>query len=153
MTEAEILKIARERGGTIGQSMAEMAATREAYRTQKIDLSGASKLSTRARGRPKHEPGRMNKSEKLHSLLLDERIALGEVAAYWFESVKLRLADKTWLCPDFLVMLSDGTLQFEEVKGHMEDDSAVKLKVAARLYPQFKFVIFFKDKAVVVSNR
>lgn len=55
--------------------------------------------------------------------------------------VNLRLADKTFFRPDFLVVAADGTLELHETKGYMEDDAAVKLKVAAETYPMFRIVL------------
>jgi len=43
-------------------------------------------------------------------------------------------------------MRSDGLLEMHEVKGFMQDDANVKLKVAASLYP-FVFKIIRKGKA------
>lgn len=51
------------------------------------------------------------------------------------EPVKLRLAGRTWYTPDFLVVHSNNALVVYEVKGFMRDDAAVKLKVAAAMYP------------------
>ena len=98
-------------------------------------------LGRRARGRTRHEPGRMNKMEAEYAGILDVRRQAGEVAGYWFESLKLRLADRTWYSIDFLVMLADGSLEVHEVKGFMEDDAAAKLKVAASQYPLFPFIL------------
>lgn len=55
--------------------------------------------------------------------------------------VNLRLADKTFFRPDYLVIAADGTLELHETKGFMEDDANVKLKVAAELYPWFRIVL------------
>lgn len=94
-----------------------------------------------ARGR---RPGRaangaMNKLEAEYGLHLTSRIAAGEIVGFWFEAVKLRLADKTFYTPDFLVLKGDMELEIHEVKGHWEDDARVKIKVAAEQLP-FKFV-------------
>lgn len=59
---------------------------------------------------------------------------------WWlFGSFALRLARATFYHPDFMLLTSDGAIEFEEVKGHWEDDARVKIKVAARMYPQFRF--------------
>lgn len=81
----------------------------------------------------------MNNTERAYSELLAVRRAAGEVAWFAYEGLKLRLADKTFYTPDFFVMLTDGTLEAHEVKGHWEDDARVKIKVAAEMYP-FRFV-------------
>lgn len=78
--------------------------------------------------------GTMNRSEGRYAKHLAAQMARGELAGFWFEPIKFRLADKTYYSPDFLVMLPDGRLELHEVKGWMEDDAAVKLKVQAETY-------------------
>ncbi len=65
------------------------------------------------------------------------------------EPLKFRLAGRTWYTPDFVVFsdLDCGVLgKVYEVKGHMEDDAAVKIKVAAELYPEFDFVLITRPR-------
>jgi len=59
----------------------------------------------------------------------------GEIRDYLkHESVKLRLADRTWISFDFPAIASDGRLEFWEVKGakgcgaHWEEDARAKTK-------------------------
>ena len=61
-----------------------------------------------------------------------------------FESVKLKLATLTYLTPDFFVLNKDAEVEFHETKGWMLDDAAVKIKVAAAMYP-FRFVLVYKQ--------
>lgn len=83
--------------------------------------------------------GKMNGTEQAYADLLEGRKLAGEVAWWKFEAIKLRLADNTFYTPDFFVMMADGRLQVHEVKGGVwQDDSRVKIKVAASLYP-FEF--------------
>lgn len=76
----------------------------------------------------------MNQSEARYAKHLEWRRQRGEIAAFWYESVKFRLADKTWYTPDFKVMKADGQIELHELKGWMQDDAAVKLKVASEAY-------------------
>lgn len=92
-------------------------------------------------GRTRCEPGTMNKLETAYAEELERRKLIGEVADYRFEELKLRLAKRTYLTVDFFVMLADGTLEAHECKGFMEDDAAVKLKVAAEKFWWFKFYL------------
>lgn len=94
--------------------------------------------------RPKRD-GSMNKSEAAYARHLEQLKLAGEIARWEFESVKLRLADRTFYTPDFLVMLPDGLIEFHEVKGFWEDDARVKIKVAAEQHP-FKFVAIKSSK-------
>ncbi|VWB70187.1 hypothetical protein [Burkholderia lata] len=84
--------------------------------------------------------GRMNKTEAAYAELLAARVHVGEILEFKFESVKLRLADRTWYTPDFALVLADGTREIHEVKGHWTDDARVKIKVAAELYPYDRFI-------------
>ncbi|ENH6340913.1 DUF1064 domain-containing protein [Burkholderia vietnamiensis] len=84
--------------------------------------------------------GRMNKTEAAYAELLAARVHVGEILEFKFESLKLRLADRTWYTPDFAVVLPDGAREIHEVKGHWTDDARVKIKVAAELYPYYQFI-------------
>lgn len=81
----------------------------------------------------------MNGLEKRYAAELETRKHYGEVAWYAFESVKFKLADNTFYTPDFLVMLSDGTMEVHETKGFWAEHNRVKTKVAAAMFP-FRFI-------------
>ena len=96
-----------------------------------------------ARGRVRHERGKMNRAEAAYAADLEVRKRAGEILDWWFEAVTLRLADKpegtklrgTTYTPDFMVQLADGTISFHEVKGFARDDAVVKFKAAAEKFP------------------
>lgn len=93
--------------------------------------------------------GEMNKTERRYSDHLSDRLLVGEILWYKFEGIKLRLADNTFLTVDFAVLSADGLLEMHDVKGAAtiwSDDSKVKMKVAAELYP-FIFKVAFPIKA------
>lgn len=92
-------------------------------------------------------PGQMNKTEKRYAQHLEALKHAGVIADYEFGVTKRRLADLTWYEPDFEVYLDDGTVEYHEVKGCMnngkvlvEEDANVKIKVAAERFPRFQFV-------------
>lgn len=87
--------------------------------------------------------GAMNKTEAAYAELLEQRRQAGEVLWYRFEGIKLRLADNTFLTVDFAVLAADNVLEMHEVKGFMQEDANVKLKVAASMYP-FRFSLIRK---------
>ncbi|WP_048996105.1 hypothetical protein [Burkholderia multivorans] len=89
--------------------------------------------------------GQMNKTEQRYAAHLEARKQAGEIVWYRFEGIKFRLADNTFFTVDFAVMLTDRSLEMHEVKGFMQDDANVKLKVAADAYP-FRFVLVRKAK-------
>lgn len=87
--------------------------------------------------------GQMNKTEADY---LESQKRSGLVSAYWFESLKLKIAEGScWYTPDFLVLRPDGALELHEVKGSpriFADDAKVKTKAAATQYPFRLFVVF-----------
>jgi hypothetical protein len=101
-------------------------------------------------------PGEMNRNETAYAQHLEVRRHAGEVIWFGFEPINLRLAQKTYYRPDFLVMLSDDTLEVHEVKGSkrtsdgvipwMEEDARIKLKIAAEKFP-FRFKVMFFDRS------
>lgn len=95
--------------------------------------------------RRRHEDGKMNKAEAEYASYLGLLVAAGEVAAFDFEPLNLRLADKTWYKIDFLVQLPDGTMEVHEFKGFMEDDAAVKLKVAQERHAWLRFYLIRRE--------
>ena len=97
--------------------------------------------------RVSHTFGEMNGLEKRYGAHLDIRKAVGEIISWKFEPIKLKLAQSTFYNIDFLLWMSNGSIELHEAKGHWEDDSRVKIKVAAQLFPEFKFVAVQWDKA------
>jgi predicted nuclease of restriction endonuclease-like RecB superfamily len=81
---------------------------------------------------------KMNGTEARMARDLELRKRAGDILDYQFEAVKLRLSDNTFYTPDFFITHAD---HFEvlEVKGFWRDDARVKIKVAAQMYPYFKF--------------
>ena len=113
-------------------------------------------IKSRGRTQPKRD-GSMNRTEAAYARLLETRRLGGEIASWQFQPVKLRLADRTFYEPDFMVVLPDGRLQMHETKAGVEnkatgivsplveDDAMVKIKVAAEQHP-FEFVMAFCRK-------
>lgn len=89
--------------------------------------------------------GRMNKTEAAYAAVLELRRAAGEILDFEFESVKLRLADRTWYTPDFWIYVPDGCIEVHEVKGRWQEDARVKIKVAAELFPRYRFIAVQRD--------
>lgn len=101
----------------------------------------------RARAQPNREPGRMNKTELAYAEYLSRLQAEGIISHWRFEPLKLRLADRTFYEPDFLIVTAEGLIELHETKGRpgagpggWMDDARVKIKVAAEMYPEFLFV-------------
>ncbi len=88
--------------------------------------------------------GEMNKTEQAYADHLELLRRAGEILWFKFEPMKLQLAEKTTYSPDFLVQVASGHLELHEVKGFWEDDARVKIKVAAEMFPIFKFIAIKK---------
>lgn len=101
----------------------------------------------RARGRTtRGSPDGMNQTERAYSDHLGLRLLAGEVVAWHCHAVKFRLGDRSWYEPDFLVMLDNGLVEIHEIKGHMEDDAAVKLRIFPEPWYWFPLVIVRRTK-------
>lgn len=108
-------------------------------------MSGLQRM--RALGRLK--AGAMNKTEAAYAAYLDLLRSAGDVLWFRFEGLKFRLADNTFLTPDFVVMMADGQIELHDCKGAKAiymDDAKVKMKVAAEQYPFVFRVAFPKPK-------
>lgn len=90
--------------------------------------------------------GTMNRTESAYAAHLELLKASGDVLWWKFEGLKFRLADKTFLTPDFVVMTRSGLIELHDVKGFLMEDANVKMKVAASMYP-FEFFIIRKSKS------
>lgn len=101
-----------------------------------------------AKGRLK--AGQMNKTEAAYAQHLEALKRCGEICAFWFEPIKLKIASNACsYTPDFMVLLPDGSVELHEVKGSMAiftDDAKVKVKVCADTYPFPIYVVCPRPK-------
>jgi len=124
-----------------------------AYETKRKGKTSPAPVASKPsrHGRARHTPGRMNKLEEDYAWHLDLQKLAGDIVDWKFESLKFRLADRTWYTPDFFVSIPfteytiDPADEIHEVKGHWEDDARVKFKVVAEQFPMFKFRAFKID--------
>lgn len=88
----------------------------------------------------------MNKTEMEYARELELRKKAGEIVDWKYEPFSLKLANKTYYKPDFLLVFPDH-FEIHEVKGtFIREDAIVKLKVAAKMFPWFKFVLAQKKR-------
>lgn len=85
--------------------------------------------------------GKMNNTERAYSNLLEARLKVGEILKYWFEPMNLRIGENCFYKTDFLVMTKESYLELHEIKGFLTDDSLVKMRAVASIYP-FKLRMF-----------
>jgi hypothetical protein len=88
----------------------------------------------------RRKAGQMNKTESAFSDHLRMQEIEGTVLCHRFEGVTLKIANDCRYTPDFMVMGVGGEITFYEVKGFWRDDARVKIKVAARTFPEFRFI-------------
>ena len=91
-------------------------------------------------------PGTMNKLEQKWADHLSSLKRSGEIEGWRYEAIKFKLADNTFYNPDFVVTYP-GHIEIHETKGFRREDAMVKIKVAAALYHEFRFLLIeWKDK-------
>ena len=101
--------------------------------------------------------GRMNKIEARYAEYLKQQQFAGYVEWFAYEPIKIKLADKTYWTPDFVVMRPDGILEAHDTKGTttrrdsanrkykgpwVEQHAAVKIKVAPVAFPIRVFTVW-----------
>jgi hypothetical protein len=95
------------------------------------------------RARARRAPGAATKPERLYAARLERLAAEGAVAGWMWKPIRFRLAERTFYEPDFMVVLADLEVAFDEVKGargwELDDESRTKWKVAAEAHPMFRF--------------
>jgi len=110
-------------------------------------IFGKSKAGLFALGRLK--TGERNRTEQAYENVLKTMLISGEILWYSFDSIKLRLANNTFLSVDFFILTKDFKLQAVDVKGSLAiitDDAKVKMKVAAEKFPWEFFYAIPKPK-------
>ncbi len=100
------------------------------------------RLIVKGRWKNAKRDGSMNRLESSYAEQLQALKLSGEIVDFLFECIKLRLADRTYLTPDFSVLMPDGFLEFHDVKGSFfPEHNRVKWKVAIEQFPWFTFVL------------
>lgn len=97
---------------------------------------------------------KMNKLEKRYAGVLQLQKLAGEIIDYIFKPIGLNLAPglKCYYYPDFFVVYPD-RFECHETKGFCRDDALVKIKVAAKLFPWFRFkMIFWTKKQWIIKE-
>ncbi len=76
-----------------------------------------------------------------------------EPETFWFDKVKRGCVS---YLPDFRVTMPNGSIEYHEVKGYMDDRSKVKLKRMKKYYPRIKMVLinakFYRSLANKISK-
>ncbi len=94
-----------------------------------------------------------NRLEQRYALYLELLRLEGSVTKWSFEETKFKLANGTWYLPDFWVQLADATIEIHECKGFMREAARVRIRVAARLRPELRFVLVTEDRESLTGRR
>jgi len=91
--------------------------------------------------------GDMNGLETAYMLeVLQPQVLAGEMLKATFEGMSIKLAKGSTYKPDFYCLLANGEIELHETKGRWMEAARVRIKVAAELYPEFRFVAIQKGK-------
>lgn len=102
------------------------------------DVTGSNHAS---KPRIRQDRSGLNKWEaEFHEYLVGTLTSFSRVTR---EGLGFRVGNGCVYWPDFIVHYNDGYEAYE-VKGHMRDDAAVKIKVAARAFPSTTFFLVTK---------
>lgn len=101
----------------------------------RVDEPVSNITEVKALATPRRTPGVMNKTESRYAQYLDSQLAAGLICNWWFEKLAVRIGERGFWHPDFLVHFSTGLLELHDTKGFVEDDALVKAKAAAEMLP------------------
>jgi hypothetical protein len=140
--------VANENKGQLVMSTAEfreyhrrkMSPAHILMQAQKVRIHPDTQFQVNITKRPPTEVAKLNKTEKARLSLLE---AL-KVPCLNVQAITLKLADDCRFTPDFSYVNENGKLTFEDVKGFQREDALIKIKVAARKFSEFSFVIVKK---------
>lgn len=106
----------------------------------------------------------MNKAEESYATRLAGEVLAGNISAWWYEPVSLKLSEGVRYTADFMVVAADDVIELHEVKaGRLnkqtekivplcEDAGRAKFKVAREMFP-FRFVMAWQYKGVWYFDR
>ncbi len=110
---------------------------------------GMRRLQPQQRQEPRKSKRRgMNGLESSYAAYLQALKDRGEIKSWSYESVRLKLTQggekEAYFKPDFLVEMNDGRIEFHETKGFFREAAKVRIKVAAGMFPCFRFKVVRK---------
>lgn len=100
-----------------------------------------------AKGKTAPRDRGMNSTEAKYARHLKDEVIAGRILWFDFECMKIRLADRCFYNPDFMVMDADGHIIFVDTKAlwksigkpGITEDALIKMKGVAEKYPMFTF--------------
>jgi hypothetical protein len=83
---------------------------------------------------------KMNRTEAAYADQLELLKIAGKIIDWRFNAIRFRMADGAYYKPDFMIIKED-CCELHEVKGFWREAAKVRIKVAAELYPWFRWVV------------
>lgn len=83
-------------------------------------------------------------------------VSLGEIHSWYYEPETFEFPVKRgsrFYTPDFRVINKNGTVEYHEVKGYLDQAGATKLKRMALYYPNVKVILIEKAAYYAIANR
>lgn len=148
----EQYKAWQDRQESAKQEIRERRKQKPGKQTAPVKNGAQSKIkrySGKAIARHKPTPGQMNKTEKRYlDQILEPGVRRGKYTSARFEALKLRLADRTFYTPDFVVINAEtGHIEIHEIKGgYITEDGRMKWKIAAEQFPEFHWMLVQQKK-------
>jgi hypothetical protein len=117
--------------------IAESIQKEQLKKTQRLDRREPENVNSFSI-KPSHDEDKLNKTERAYLAILRARTDVDWIG---IQSVTLKIADDCRLTCDFIYLCA-GVLTFVDTKGgFIREDSTIKIKVAARMFPWAKFVV------------
>jgi hypothetical protein len=92
--------------------------------------------------RPDTDETRLNKTERAYLA----HLRMLKVPHLRVQKITVKIADDCRLTPDFSYVDANGRGVFVDVKGFQREDALIKMKVAARNFSEYRFVIVTRRK-------
>lgn len=95
-----------------------------------------------------------NYARYLNWLIRHGEIERWEYEPDTFEFIPIKRGNKFYT-PDFKIFNTDGTIEYHEIKGWMDNDSKVRLSRMTKYYPNVKLIVIEKDayRAIAMQVR
>ena len=114
----------------------------------------ASRIADQALGKvPISKPGRMNKTEAAYALHLDALRHVGQLDSWMFEEFRLRIGDRSFYKPDFVIWMPNFAIEIHEIKGHEREAAIVRWKACAEKFHRFRFKMIKRVNGEWITTR
>ena len=82
----------------------------------------------------------LNKLERDYALNLEAQRQDGLIRHWTYETMRVRIGNGAWYKPDFVVITTEDFIELHEVKGRWMEAARVRIRSAAKQYPEYTFI-------------